>query len=431
MTRAGMALVIGLVATACGAPAVWTSVSPDRRTSLTVAAQGPLSCVILGDAPDVCYDGVNVDGVIFSERGGHAAYPAQAGGRWTVVRDGVPGPMWDGVGTPALSSDGARLAYPAFDGEHWRMVVDEASGAPYDAIVANSIRFGAGLARVGYVAQRADSFHVVIDGIASVGWSAVRGLTLGENAPWAAYVARHGYRTSLVVDGRTGLPHDAIGDVAISADGARQAYAAREGAFWYTIDGHTRHGPFDSVRAVAIAQATGRLSFVARMNGADLIVLDGEPGHSHSAVHAPVFSRKSARWGYVAVRPGRSLVFIDGVLVAEEEEARDLVLSDDGHRLAYVAQRQGTVEVVDDRGRHRFDLVIDGTLQFLPDGRWVCLVGDRARRELRVGADGVLTSRVVRWTDLVALAGRADAAAGLRALVAAEAQIASAGPPPR
>jgi hypothetical protein len=422
MRRARLALLWSLLLPACGVPPAWTGLSPDRSTMLTVVARGPWACVSIGDRPDACYDGVSIDGVVFSERGQHVAYSAQAGTRWTVVRDGVPGAMWDGVGTPVLSSDGARLAYPALDGEHWRVVVDSDAGPPFDAIISGTLGFGVDGRTFGYLGQRAESVYAVVDGAIGEGWNEATRLTLGANGR-SAYVARRGPLTTFVLNGERGPWHDAIGDFAVADDGAPWAYAARQQMSWYVIDRYSRWGPFDSARAVAFVPETGALSFVAHTNGSEIVFLDGVEVRRHDSVDSPVFSRSGAHWGYVAQHQGRALVFIDGALLAEEDNASDLVLSGDGRRFSYLARRGTTTEIVDERGRYRFDFVIDGTLQFLSDGRWTCLAGDRTRRQLRVIVDGAASSRVVHWSELVTLARRGQER-GLRALVAAEAKLA-------
>ncbi len=96
--------------------------------------------------------------------------------------------------------------------------------------------------------------------------------------------------------------------------------------------------------------------------------------------------------------------------------------------LAYVARYGDSVAVVDDRGRHSFDIVITGSLQFLRDGsRWVCLVGDSKRRRLRVVVEGIAVGRPVDWAEMARLIGRDPSEETLRAWVAADGELIAAG----
>jgi hypothetical protein len=343
-----------------------------------------------------------------------------------VVRDGVVGQEWDGLGKPVLNANGSRLAYPALAGREWRVVVDEVAGAPFDAIMDRSITFDPTGRRLGYVARRGDSVHVVVDGSAGRGWDAVGRLAFADDGRRFAYVARLGGQMMLVVDEHAQQPHASVGDFAFAHDGENWTYTMRDSSGWYVVGAASRVGPFSEVRSLAYAPPNGGLSFVGRRSGLEGVFLAGAPSPRwHVAVDAPVFSASGGRWGYVAHGEDSSEVYLDGTLRGREEHAGDLAIGADGVRYAYAASTGKAMAIVDERARHDFDIVIDGTLQFIDGGsRWVCLVGDRRRRELYVVLDGVATGRRLDWSEMVRLVQQPGAEDALRAWVAAAGTLA-------
>lgn len=415
-----------LLVAGCARPAaVWHATSADRQTTVRVAARGARACVTVGGRENGCFDGVGLDGLTFSDVGGRVAYPVQAAGRWAVVVDGVIGPFWDGVGDLVLSVDGASLAYPALRGRVWRMVVNSVPGPQFDAIMARSPVFDAKGERLAYVARRGDSTHVVHGAAVSRGWNAVGRLAIAASGMRSGYVAREGSVMRFVVGGVPGAPHAEIGDFALAADDERWAYAMRDSVGWYVVERSGRHGPFDAVQSPVYLPASDTLLFVARRDGYEAVLSSPMTDQRwHHAVTRPTVARDGS-WGYIAQGPDSSEIFVGGALVGREPYARELVLAEAGGRFAYVAERDGRVAVVTGDGRHEFDLVIDGTLQFIGDGsQWVCLTGDRARRTLRVVVNGVATAHHVDWSELVRLVQRPGAEHALRRWVAAAGTLA-------
>jgi hypothetical protein len=399
-------------------------VSPDRGTQVVVQEQSGRSCVAIDGKAQRCHDAVSLAGVTFAVRGGSVAYPARVDGRWVVVHDGRAGPSWDGVGVPVLSVDGGHVAYPVLDRTGWRVVVDDRPGPEFGAIIANTIVLDSTGSHHAYVGQRGDSSYVVIDGVASRGWSLASRPILAGNA--TAYVARLGAAAMLVTDGRAGPPHDSIGDVAYSPRASTWAYAARDAGAWSVVGGEPGLAPFAEVRELSWppGRNTSHPAFIGRTAEGEAVIMDGVAPLWHARVSSLAFARVGPRWGYVA---NDDAVYVDGALRATEPAAADLVISDDGSRVAWVAERGDSTDVVAGDKRHTFDLVIPATLQFLP-GRptWVCLAGDRKRRALFVVVDGRRTDRAFDWEEIVRMSQRADAVGTLRAWVAAEAWVALA-----
>ena len=416
-----VALASAALAGACASAPAWRATSPDHGTSLDVVARGKRACVTIAGRRDGCWDAVSLDGIAFSARGGRVAYPARIEGRWTIVRDGRPGARWEGVGAPVLSASGDRLAYAALDGGRWRVVADDSAGPPVDAVLAGSLAFDGDGRRLAYAARRGESTLVVVDGVPGEGWDGVGPIRFG--GALVAHAARRAGRVHLVLNGAA-LPaaHEAIGEVALAASGARWGYAAKDLGRWRVVTPEGALGPFDSVWALAHAPPDEALTFVVRDGGRAVLIRGGAAVARHDSLRAPVFARRGGRWGYVAHDAGGSAAVVDGRVIAREPWIGDLALGA-GERLAWVARRGDSVAVVDERGRHAFDLVVDGTLQFVRDGAsWACLAGDRARRRLWVVVDGVPTGRAFDWSEMARLARLGSGEEAIRAWVAAAAR---------
>jgi hypothetical protein len=161
------------------------------------------------------------------------------------------------------------------------------------------------------------------------------------------------------------------------------------------------------------------------------VFINASPQGWHSAVDSPVFSAKADRWGYISHGAEGSSVHLQGQLLAREEAARDLAISPDGRRHVYLAARGTLFEIVDEIGRHPFEMVIEGTLQFNEAGSWMALAGDPTRRRLFLVVDGADTGLQLEWTELIRFATGADPEAELRRWVAAAAALHSSTPAPR
>ena len=420
-----LAAIIAAGVTACAPRPAWHAVSPDHRSTVDVVQRGSSVCVAR-DARDVgCYDAVDLHRLEFSPEGAHLAYPVQHGRRWAIVRDGRLSAWWEAVGAPVWAGNGSRMAFAAFDGTSWRVVVDDEPGEAFDAVLDGSLVIDSRGKHVAYAARRGDSAHVVVDGVPGQGWPSVGLIVLGAGGDGVAYVARSTAGAMAVVNGRIGPLHDAIVSLILSDSGVRAAYAARDRGRWTVVEPEGERGPYEQVRALSFHPDQRRVAFVARAGSSESVVSNGLTQGWHSSVERAAFSAGGAHWGYVGHDSRGSRIVIDGAEVAREAWARDLVLSEHGRHRAWVARgADSLLAVVDDRGRYHYDVVVDGTLQFIgAGGSWACLAGDRRRRRLFVVVDGAATDRLLDWSELIRLGDRHAASAALRAWVGAEAAL--------
>jgi hypothetical protein len=417
---------------ACAPATKWHTVSPDHRSSVEVAEWQDRSCVRHAKWGRWCFDGVAVREVVFSPDSRHVAYPARFGERWTVVHDGEVGAMWDGVGPPVFSRAGGRLAYAVLDGSDWRVVADGAPGEPFDSLYAGSITFDPTGTRIAYAAGRDGWSYVVVDGEQGPRYGGIGKITFSPDGSRVAYAALEGDAAVIVVDHIARGQYQAIGEVEFSDVGGRMAYAIYRPDGWFVIDGETSLGPYASLDHLAYRPSDSLLTFVADVAGGQVVIAGGAPGPVFASVEPPVFSRTDKAWGYIGHDSAQSTVVVNGDVLRREAFAGSLAFSPEGNRLAYIASSGDDVVVVDDIGRHSFDLVIDGTLVFSRDGRvWGCLAGDRDRRRLFVTVEGVFDAPAFDWSEFMRIAWRkslepdsdAPSTDELRAWVSAELEL--------
>lgn len=414
---------------ACGPSLIWSGRTADRRRTVEVIQDGGRQYVVVDGQRRAAYRGVAGWSIAFSERGGHLAYAAQVGERWRVVRDGVAGEPWDGIGELVMSRDG-RLAYAAARAGAWRVVVDGLPGPPFGAILAGTLRFSADGRRVVYAGESARRIRVVTDGAPGPAFDGVGQLAISEDGARVAYAARRGSDAHVVVDGAIGPRWSAIGKLAVSPTG-RVAYAGLERDGWrVVVDGAP--GPVvDAVRHLLFRDDGRHLAWVARVGERDVLTLDGAPvaawpalrtaaisfrpvaaggtgaglvhvsGHdggqrviidgvespTYTEVGNPIWSA-TGRLAYAAREGDRWVMIVDGRRLPGGTSVGDPVFSPDGERLAYLArpapQRdRATTSVVVDGSHHWFPFALEGSLAFSSDSRrWAVIAGDLARKEL-------------------------------------------------
>lgn len=150
--------------------------SPDGQHLAYVARTGPRKFAVLDSLPQQPYDDVLVPTLSFDGPGGRLTYAAVDRGKRALVRDGgpaaaasaprprhrieprlvggvtvglsvvrdsIPGPVYDQIAGTAYGPDSARFAYVARRGPDWFAVVDGRPGTSHPRIFGNSLAFTA------------------------------------------------------------------------------------------------------------------------------------------------------------------------------------------------------------------------------------------------------------------------------------------------
>jgi hypothetical protein len=411
------ALIAGALAACASAPARVIVPGP-HPTQAEVTQHRGRTCVSVDARAHGCYDGVNLDGFVFSADGASSAYPVRVGGTWSVVHDGRMGAQWAGVGGPMLSADGRRLAYPAWDGRSWQVVVNGAAEAAYDAVLVGSLAFDPTGRRHAYAARRADSVHVVVDGEPGAGWDAVARITFSPSGDDVAWIGRRGAAAMVALNGTMGHAHDEISELVLVE--GRYAYAARDGAVWSVVHvalpdvhGGGVYGPYDRVAHLALRESVW---FVASRGNRSAVVHAGTAHGWHEEVSAPVLGDTRDAWAYVATDGDSSAAIVAGRVAGRWPFVGDAAIAADGRRYAFVAADSAGAEyVVDDAGSYAFERVVEGTLHFSPCGYWSALALPVAGTgALHLVIDGAVTETRLEWPALVRFLRRPDPGAALR-----------------
>ncbi len=143
---------------------VWLGHDPLRRKSVVVLEDRDGQTVYVDGRAHATFDGIGLDGLVFSDDGERLIYPARRGEFWALVIDGVESRSWDGIGEVVVSPRGNHIAYAATDNGAWRVVVDHVAQQPFSAIMRGSLVMSANGLDVAYVAKRAGKMHVVHNG---------------------------------------------------------------------------------------------------------------------------------------------------------------------------------------------------------------------------------------------------------------------------
>jgi hypothetical protein len=429
--------ILALSATGCVESVVYHGHSPDRRREIAVVESFGLQRVRVGDAESPRYQGVGIEELVFSERGAHLAYPAQRKAGWQIVRDGAPGPLWDGIGEVVFSPDGAHLAYAANRGATWLVVEDDRPGPAFDELREKTLMYSPDGQRVAYVGLRGAASFVVEGGRIGAGWDGIAGLVFSADSAHVAYTARRGDRIAFVIDGVVSPDHDTIASLALSPRGGRSAYvairehdagngrktrtwsavtdgipgpeydrisslgfdptgahvayAARRGTRELVVKDGREGADFDGIMPLGLGFTAGggHLVYVGRRSGSPRLVIDGVEGPPLDAVDPPVLAPKGDRWAAVATRDRARFVLTDRGPGREYAWVGDPVWSDDGLQTGYLARRGRQAIVVHGPGVTALDGAVEGSLVLGEGGHWACVASYPAAKRFYVIIDGV------------------------------------------
>lgn len=442
MTPRLPALALAGLLVGCASRPLWIAKSPDRLHTFRILEGSGGQRVLLDERELGRHDGVAVSTFTFSADGKQWAYAARRGKAWEIRSSMGTSGAWDGIGELRFSPQGDRLAFSAERQGSWHAVVDFQAGPGFQELLQGAFLFSADGRRFAYAGLRAGKARVVVnrdlgpefDGVASLTW---------DSAGHPLYAARRGDSASLVRDTVRGPAFEAIGEVAYHAGSGRLAYAARRGQAWHVIaDGV--YGPgVAGVRSLVFDSRGTSLAWISRNGGRDLVVQDGiqserdyprilpatlafpregkkpvyaavtdgkrrvvvrggEEGPAFDEIVGPVVGEDGST-GYAGRRDASWSVVVDGKEVAREAWAGAPVFGARG-RYAYVARRPQGMCIVAGDSAHVFDVILDDTLVFGPDGRtWGCLAGNRQDGRLWFVVDG----RRWKLLDLGEVAGEA------------------------
>jgi len=243
-------------------------------------------------------------------------------------RDGQRGKAYEDIAHPVFSPDGSALAYAVRGVGDSRFIVNEREGPKFEEVIPDTFVFSNDGKRHAYLARKAGSLVVVVDGV-------LQAEAGGEMVPWlqppvfSADGSCVGYlegsrlrrKMRVVVNGKPGEIFDGVDPQSLrfSPDGRRFSYAANDlstGSSWFcVIDGQQRSA-FDELGVSFAFSPDGKpFAYRAKRAGQRFLVVDGESELPVDGIadHSITFSPDSRRLAYVVVKPDRrAYLVLDG-----------------------------------------------------------------------------------------------------------------------
>jgi len=414
---------------------------PGRIVSLTATPRGDCAFAILpasgalrmkivlnGKTIKVCEGILKSNGIFFLDGGKRFGYvyAERVDGelQCRVVVDAVEGPYVKGVRELHISKNGTRVCYVAPVGGGDRVFVDGVPGPLFDGIGTNSFRFSPDGRRTMYFAQRKDQWVAVIDGIECGKYTktgAIAGFTadssraiyvgiddrkqwwLGINdkrskldgviwpdtlaiSPVGEEFSYIWYRDDAIgIRDRNGEKKLNVGDVRMapirfSPDGGRKCFVAiQKGKCAVMVDDVL--GPeFDQIedRSIEFSPDGQRLAYFAWKERRAGVAIDGKVDRWFDEIHENgiTFSPDSRRVAY-AGRTGKQVqVVVDGKVQATADDlVSDVIFDKEANHVAYaVAVENGCQIIVDGKVIDRGDYLGAGPFFLRPDGDLVYVV---------------------------------------------------------
>lgn len=397
----GTALFCGGFSCGCSSTLAWYGHTPDRTQRIEVQVRSDEQRLVIGDQTSVPYEVFATKAFVFAAGGRHVAVAAARKGddgqrKWHVLRDFREGAAWDSLAKLDFSPEGVHLAYVAERNRRWHMVVDEKPGPSFDTVQPDTISWSPDGQRWGYVAQEGSCVRAVFETEVGRCFRQVIGISTGKTSAHDMTLA-----VLLSDDPRV---HLFVGGQARGAwAGAKALYVDPSGEHW-AILAETEF-PEDGLRMVVdgreqpvfekIAKfvwAPNGLSFAyAAWQQANWFVMENERlSRPYDTVEKPVFSSDGRHVGHVGYAALHGFVVVDGQTVWwDKYPVTALTFDPQGKRKAFMYRdAQGPVIAVDET-RHRYDVVIDGSLRFSQDGQhWAAIVGSLAQKKLSMVMDG-------------------------------------------
>ena len=143
--------------------------------------------------------------------------------------------------------------------------------------------FSADSRRFAYTLKEKDKYYIVVDGVKSKGYVALRPLIISGDSSNYAFVAKKGKKYVCVINGKEGPAYDEIGAFIFGGDSSRHAYLAQDGEAWK-------------------------------------VVVDGRPGASYKLVAYPAFSPDSSHIAYIATKEVNGKT--TSILVVDNQEGK-------------------------------------------------------------------------------------------------------------
>jgi hypothetical protein len=308
--------------------------SPDGRRYAVATEEDGWHLHVDGGTVEGRFDEIWRGAIWFSPDSKRIAYLARLGDQWMAVVDNKPEKKYDMVGPVVFSPDSRSYLYAASKGRKWEVVKDAVTIAEVEDIY-EAPQFGPGTGEVYYVARKAQTETLFINGEAKVSYPSIRTVVV------------HSSGETLLVTSETPRPPSK------RMKGHTNPFSGRYFESFAPGKLQVRYGSFtsplyDHVGSIALAPVGTNFALIARVKGEEFVVLNGADqkhygsGSNKGIFEAPVFSPDGKRLAYAAASgSGKHFVVVDGVEGEAHKSIGDgtLVFSPDSKRFAYMAQK--------------------------------------------------------------------------------------------
>lgn len=351
-----------------GVKIIDTLVSPDNLHVGVVESKDGSFTVVVDGVRGPVEEWVVRGSLLFSPEGGRFAYEIQKGNQMMLVV-GQAGPQWAAttqppyymVGRVVFSTDGKRYAYLAQKTKDGKMqvVIDGQEQPEADEIFASDMQFSPDGKQFAYRARKAPEKpdpanpkaggkqYYVIDGAAQPEHDVVARMTFSTQGGRWGYIARDGAESAIVIDGKSSAKFAIVAGLAFSTDGKRYAYAIEPA------------GPD------------------GKPGGKQSLVYNGGEGEKQfqpfDGIGAIVFSPDGRRIAITTMTDKKWSVYVDGKTAGSFDGTGGMLFSPDSKRLATVAGRDGRQFLVLD-GKEYAPVDVVATAGFSPDSAKVASV---------------------------------------------------------
>lgn len=364
---------------------VWYGHSPDRQHRVEVMEQGGHQNLQIDNEPPRRYLGVAIETIHFSEDSKRLAYAAKIDSGWVIVVDSTRSRSWSGIGEVLFGPD-QRLAYVANDSGRWRVVLEGAPSPLYKAVMQGSLTFSPDGRRLAFVVAEGDGFRVVVDGEPGPLYQAIGALRFDPEGKRLAYVAKRDGQQYLSLNEKLLGPFLSLADFTLGSDGRLGMLVRGEDGWHAVVDGRESEA-FDNINAIHFSQA-GRHAYAAQRDSLWFVISEGERSPAYTSVGELVFARELLV--YQARLGKEAFVVVDGIRGPSLQRVGRLAISADGAHLAYLGQPwEGSLSVFHNGLAHPAPRALDGTLVLSDDGRrWACLALNESGKRIEVVIDG-------------------------------------------
>jgi len=382
-----LTLVLLLPSAGCAPRLVWAGHDSTGALRAAVFAADGKQWLVSGADVGTRFDVVDQEAIAFSPDGSRLAYAAmEAGVWWIVIGPEQLGP-WNDVSEPRFSGDGRHFAFLAQAADGWHAVVDGIPGSAFEAIQPHTLQFSPDGQRVALVARSGGCAVVVVDGVPGACRERVRALRLTNVG--AAGILREGPSDRFFFGTEAGPAAEEIGEWAVTPDGARFAYASRTGLRWVVqVDG-AAVSSCERVQHVLFGDDGRRVAWVCIADGRSSVVIDGVPGAEALVVSDLVLAAHARAYAYVARDDRGVWVVSAGSRLGPFADVEDLSLGSGGGAPVFVARSAGRSRVVHGASVTPVDAPVEATLVASGDGiHWALVDGDPSHHVLWLVLDG-------------------------------------------